>query len=452
MANTIEIRVPDIGESEGVDVTEVLVSPGDRVEAEQSLVVLESDKASMEVPSPAGGTIVSVAITAGATVKQGDLVATMEVAEEKGSGTRDQRPGTGDQGAGSRDPGAGSEPQIEAAAPATPKAETPSKPAAAPLEPRPSSSGPNPQPPTPTTSLPHASPSIRRFARTLGVDLAGVTGTGPKGRILREDVEGFVKQALASPRAAVGGGGGGLPTQPDVDYSQFGPIEVEALTKINKLTGTNLTRSWLLAPRVTQFDEADITELEAFRKGLAAEADKAGVKLTFLAFLMKAVAFSLRELPRVNASLAADGESLVVKRYIHLGIAVDTPKGLVVPVIRDVDQKGIFELARELTEVSGRAREGKLTPKDFAGASFTITSLGGIGGTQFTPIVNVPEVAILGVSRASMKPVWDGSAFQPRLILPLALSYDHRVVDGAYGVRFTTHLAKVLGDLRRVLL
>jgi pyruvate dehydrogenase E2 component (dihydrolipoamide acetyltransferase) len=279
-----------------------------------------------------------------------------------------------------------------------------------------------------------------------------VTGTGPKGRILREDVEGFVKQALASPRAAVGGGGGGLPTQPDVDYSQFGPIEVEALTKINKLTGTNLTRSWLLAPRVTQFDEADITELEAFRKGLAAEADKAGVKLTFLAFLMKAVAFSLRELPRVNASLSADGESLVVKRYIHLGIAVDTPKGLVVPVIRDVDQKGIFELARELTEVSGRAREGKLTPKDFAGASFTITSLGGIGGTQFTPIVNVPEVAILGVSRAAMKPVWDGSAFQPRLILPLALSYDHRVVDGAYGVRFTTHLAKVLGDLRRVLL
>ncbi len=452
MANTIEIRVPDIGESEGVDVTEVLVSPGDRVEAEQSLVVLESDKASMEVPSPAGGTIVSVAIAAGATVKQGDLVATMEVAEEKGSGTRDEGPGTGDQGAGSRNPGAGSEPQIEAAAPTTPKAETPSKPAAAPLEPRPSSSGPNPQLPTPTTSLPHASPSIRRFARTLGVDLAGVTGTGPKGRILREDVEGFVKQALASPRAAVGGGGGGLPTQPDVDYSQFGPIEVEALTKINKLTGTNLTRSWLLAPRVTQFDEADITELEAFRKGLAAEADKAGVKLTFLAFLMKAVAFSLRELPRVNASLAADGESLVVKRYIHLGIAVDTPKGLVVPVIRDVDQKGIFELARELTEVSGRAREGKLTPKDFAGASFTITSLGGIGGTQFTPIVNVPEVAILGVSRASMKPVWDGSAFQPRLILPLALSYDHRVVDGAYGVRFTTHLAKVLGDLRRVLL
>jgi pyruvate dehydrogenase E2 component (dihydrolipoamide acetyltransferase) len=452
MATTIEIRVPDIGDFDGVDVTEVLVSPGDRVETEQSLVVLESDKASMEVPSPSAGTIVSVAITAGATVKQGDLVATMEVAEEKGSGTRDQRPGTGDQGAGSRDPGAGSEPQIEAAAPATPKAETPSKPAAAPLEPRPSSSGPNPQPPTPTTSLPHASPSIRRFARTLGVDLAGVTGTGPKGRILREDVEGFVKKALASPRAAVSGGGGGLPTQPDVDYSQFGPIEVEALTKINKLTGTNLTRSWLLAPRVTQFDEADITELEAFRKGLAAEADKAGVKLTFLAFLMKAVAFSLRELPRVNASLSADGESLVVKRYIHLGIAVDTPKGLVVPVIRDVDQKGIFELARELTEVSGRAREGKLTPKDFAGASFTITSLGGIGGTQFTPIVNVPEVAILGVSRASMKPVWDGSAFQPRLILPLALSYDHRVVDGAYGVRFTTHLAKVLGDLRRVLL
>ena len=293
----------------------------------------------------------------------------------------------------------------------------------------------------------HASPAIRRFARELGVDLSRVEGSGPKGRILKEDVQGYVKRALAQPA-----GGLGVAPMPEIDFSQYGEIETKALTKINKLTGQNLHRNWVTIPHVTQFDEADITELDSFRKKLAEEYKSKGVKITFLAFLMKAVVSALKEYPRFNASLDATGENLILKKYYHVGVAVDTPDGLVVPVIRDVDRKTLVDIARELTEVSERARTKKLSPADMQGGCFTISSLGGIGGTMFTPIVNAPEVAILGVSRAKMQPVWNGEEFEPRLIMPIALSYDHRVIDGADGARFTSFLCKLLSDMRRMLL
>jgi pyruvate dehydrogenase E2 component (dihydrolipoamide acetyltransferase) len=301
---------------------------------------------------------------------------------------------------------------------------------------------------------PHASPAVRRFARELGVDLSLVRGSGPKDRVLKEDVQGFVKQTLTAGAPAVPGAGlpFALPAAPEVDFARFGEIETVPLSRIKKISGAHLHRCWLSVPHVTQFDEADITELEAFRKGQKDTAAAAGVKLTFLPFLMKAVAAALNQMPTVKASLAPNGEELVVKKYTHIGVAVDTPNGLVVPVVRDVDKKGVFDLARELTALSAKARDGKLLPGDMQGGCFSISSLGGIGGTAFTPIVNAPEVAILGVSRSEMKPVWNGREFAPRLMLPLSLSYDHRVVDGAEGVRFTSLVRELLGDIRRLLL
>ena len=430
-----EIRIPDIGDFDAVDVIEVLIKAGDTVEVGQSVLVLESDKASMEVPAEIAGKVERVAIRVGDKVKQGDLVATV-------SGSA-------------------------AAAPtAAPVAEAPQAAPAAPVE------APKPAPvpaPAPAVAAPaaanakideaafataHASPSMRKFAREMNVDLGKVQGTGPRGRILEADIKAYVKGLLVdgAPVAAAVSGGSGIPPVPAVDFSQFGEIEEQALSRINVLTGAAMIRCWLNIPHVTQHDYADITELEAFRVSLKAEAEKRGVRVTMLAFLMKALVSALKELPRFNSSLSPDGKTLILKKYYNIGIAVDTPNGLVVPVIRDVDKKGIFELSSDLAAISKKARDGKLTPKDMSGASMTISSLGGIGGTFFTPIVNSPEVAILGVSRSAMQPVWNGKDFTPRLMLPMSLSYDHRVIDGALGARMTTLLAQILGDMKRTLL
>ncbi len=429
MAKVTEVTLPDIGDFKDVEVIEVLVSPGDHVEKEDSLITLESDKASMEIPSPLAGTVKELKVKVGDRINEGDPIALIE--EEAA------RPA-----------------ETEPVAPPPVEPPPPSPPPPAPGEKK---AKPLPVAPTPE-DLPsrkaHASPAVRRFARELGVDLSLVKGSGPKGRILKDDVQAFVKGALAggagAPAAPVGGAA--LPPVPSVDFSQFGEIEEQELSRIKKISGSRLHASWVNLPHVTQFDEADITELEAFRKAMKGEAEKREVKLTFLPFLMKACVAALRQFPQFNASLSPDGQKLILKKYYHIGVAVDTPNGLVVPVIRDVDQKGVYDLARELMEVSGRAREGKLSPADMQGGCFTISSLGGIGGTQFTPIINAPEVAILGVSRARMQPVWNGSDFEPRLIMPFSLSYDHRVIDGAEGVRFTSYLGGLLGDIRRLLL
>ncbi len=431
MREPIRIVVPDIGDFDQVDVVEVLVGVGDEVSVDQSLITLESDKASMEVPSPAAGRVVGIAVELGAQVGEGDLILTIEPADAPAEKAAEA---------------------VEAEAPAdTPTA----APAPSAEPPQPSRRGRRPPPPAgagpaASSTPPHASPAVRRFARMLGVDLRRVSGTGAKGRILREDVEGFVKRVMTGggPQAV----GGGIPPVPEIDFSKFGPVESKPLSRIRKLSAASLHRSWLNVPHVTQHDEADITELEAFRRTHLAEARERGVRLTLLAFLMKAVSASLAEFPEMNSSLAPDGESLILKRYVHLGVAVDTPDGLVVPVVRDVDRKTVYELAGELGEVSGRARERKLRPADIQGATFTISSLGGIGGTAFTPIVNAPEVGILGVSRSVRRPVYVGAGLAPRLMLPISLSYDHRVIDGAYAVRFTTHLCSVLADIRRVVL
>ncbi len=439
MADLIEVRIPDIGD-EAADVVEVLVNPGDAVAVEDSLVTLESEKASMDVPSPAAGKVNDVKVKAGDSVGEGDLILTLEASapaeEEKEAAEEPSVPET----AVEEKPPSPEPPSPEPAAKAEPEA--------------------GPAPAAPATGGPahidedfsnvYASPAVRRYARELGVDLTRVKGTGRKERILREDVQGYVKRVLSE-----GGGesgGGALPPMPVIDFSKFGPIERRKLTRIQKISGPNLQRSWLHAPHVTQHDWADITELEAFRQAHKDEAKQQGFSLTPLAFLMKAAVAALRKFPTVNSSLDPDGENLVLKGYYHLGIAVDTDDGLMVPVIRDVDTKGLFDLARELGEVSVATREGKLKPDQLRGASFTISSLGGIGGSHFTPIVNTPEVAILGVARHVLQPVWNGSEFEPRLMLPLSLSYDHRVIDGALGVRFTSYLGEVLADLRRLLL
>ncbi|MDE2924346.1 MAG: dihydrolipoyllysine-residue acetyltransferase [Acidobacteriota bacterium] len=434
MSETLSVVVPDIGDFDQVDVVEVLVAVGDDVSVDQSLITLESDKASMEVPSPAAGRVVEIAVELGGQVGEGDLILTIEAADPPAE-EPDEKAGPFEEPAPT---------VVEAAAPA---------PAASP-EPRPSPSRRRPPPPAaggPATSAspPHASPAVRRFARLLGVDLGRVSGSGAKGRILREDVDGFVKEAMTGRGRPAGAG---IPPVPEIDFSKFGPVESKPLGRIRKLSAASLHRSWLNVPHVTQHDEADITELEAFRKAHLQEARERGVRLTLLAFLMKAVAASLAEFPEMNSSLAPDGESLILKRYFHLGVAVDTPDGLVVPVVRDVERKSVYELAGELGEISGRARERKLRPSDIQGATFTISSLGGIGGTAFTPIVNAPEVGILGVSRAVRRPVYIGAGLAPRLMLPVSLSYDHRVIDGAYAVRFTTHLCSALADIRRVVL
>ncbi len=428
MAQVTEVTLPDIGDFKDVEVIEVLVSPGDHVEKEDSLITLESDKASMEIPSPLAGTVKEMKVKVGDRINEGDLIALVEAEAARPAETEPVAP---------------------------PPAEPPPP---SPPPPAPGEKKAKPLPIAPTyDDMPvrkaHASPAVRRFARELGVDLTQVQGSGRKGRITKEDVQNFVKSALAGGASATAPAGGfALPAMPEVDFSQFGEIEETELGRIKKLSGKHLHRSWITVPHVTQFDEADITELEAFRKAMKAEAEKQEVRLTFMPFLMKACVAALKQFPAFNASLSPDGEKLILKKYFHIGVAVDTPNGLVVPVIRDVDRKGIYDLARELMEISGKARGGKLAPGDMQGGCFTISSLGGIGGTQFTPIVNAPEVAILGVSRAQMKPVWNGSDFEPRLIMPFSLSYDHRVIDGAEGVRFTTYLGGLLSDIRRLLL
>jgi pyruvate dehydrogenase E2 component (dihydrolipoamide acetyltransferase) len=441
MSNVIEVKVPDIGDFKDIPIIEILVKPGDVVKAEDPLIALESDKATMEVPAPQAGTVKEIKVKLGDKVSAGTLVLTLDQASGQ---------------AILPSPAAAPSPAASpAAAPPSPHAATPQPAAPPPSSPAVTAA-------SPTASLEpidgvkpkfvHAGPSVRRFARELGADLAKVTGSGPKGRILREDVQAFVKTELARPRDSGGGFGFNLPPMPQVDFTKFGPVELQALSRIKKLSGANLHRNWVAIPHVTQQDEADITELEAFRKSQADAAKKEGIRFTLLAFLMKAAVVALKQFPNFNASLSPDGESLVLKRYFHIGVAVDTPLGLVVPVIRDVDKKGLLELARELGVISSRMRDGKINPADLQGGCFSISSLGGLGGTYFTPIINAPEVAILGVGKAVMRPVWDDKAFVPRLMLPLSLSYDHRVIDGAQGARFIAYLSNVLSDIRRLVL
>jgi pyruvate dehydrogenase E2 component (dihydrolipoamide acetyltransferase) len=436
---TREVTVPDIGDFKEVDVVEILVKPGDTVSKDQSLVSLESDKATMEIPSPAAGVVKEIRLKVGDKAAKGTPILVLAESGEASA------------------PAAPTAAPSQEAAPAPASVRASSAPAPAALQV--TRADPVPYEPDTTggTFKPHASPSVRKFARELGVDLARVKGSGPKGRITQEDVQAFVKSAMqGAPATGAAPSGGGLGFQllewPQVDFAKFGPVETKALSRIRKVAGANLHRNWVSIPHVTQFDEADITELEAFRKENSARAEKQGVKLTLLAFLIKATVTALREFPDFNASLDKGGESLVLKKYYHIGVAVDTPDGLVVPVIRDADRKGVFDLARELAETSRLAREKKLKPGDMQGGTFSISSLGGIGGTAFTPIINAPEVAILGVSRSAMRPVYKDGQFVPRLILPLSLSYDHRVVDGATGARFTSYVASVLSDIRRTLL
>tara|TARA_R110002167_G_scaffold37912_3_gene118539 strand:- start:2001 stop:3671 length:1671 start_codon:yes stop_codon:yes gene_type:complete len=430
----VDVAVPDIGEDGEVDVIDVLVSVGDVIEQEDGLITLETDKATMDVPSTHAGTVKEVYISTGDKVKQGTLVIKLETAAGK---TADKSPEAA--------PAAAEKPP-EKSEKATPvAAEKPAPVADAPV----ATSG----------AKAHASPSVRRVAREFGVDLSQVAGTGPKKRILKEDVQAYVKAELAKPRSASGNATGGgnvlqIATVKPVDHAKFGEIEILPLSRIQKISGPFLHRNWVTIPHITQFDEADITEVETFRKEQNAYHGKikSGLKITPLVFVMKAVAKALEKYPAFNSSLSDDGESLIIKKFINIGIAVETPGGLVVPVIKDVNKKGIEQLSRELIEISGKAREGKLKATDMQGGTFTISSLGGIGGTAFTPIVNAPEVAILGVSKSEMKPKWNGSEFEPRLMVPLSLSYDHRVIDGAVGARFSTEVAANLTDLRRIIL
>ncbi len=436
--STIEVKVPDIGDFTDVPVIEIFVKPGDTVAAEDSLVSLESDKATMDVPSPAAGKVKELRVKLGDKVSEGSMLVVLEA------------------------DGVGAAKPAPAAASAEAPKPAPTAPAAAPAAAPPAAAAPKAEPVPATAPVDgeafkgaHASPSVRRFARELGVDLSRVTGTGPKSRILQEDVQSFVKQAMTGAGPAAGGGvtGGGalnLLPWPKVDFAKFGPFESRPLSRIQKISGANLARNWVMIPHVTQFDEADITDLEAFRVALNKENEKSGIKLTMLAFLIRASVAALKKFPTVNASL--DGDNLIVKQYFHIGFAADTPNGLVVPVIKNADQKGVLQIAKEMGELSAKAREGKLGPADMQGGCFSISSLGGIGGTAFTPIINAPEVAILGVSKSQTKPVWDGNAFAPRLMVPLSLSYDHRVIDGAAAARFTAYLAGLLADMRRVML
>jgi pyruvate dehydrogenase E2 component (dihydrolipoamide acetyltransferase) len=437
MGSLRDVLVPDIGDFKNIPVIEVLVKPGDTVKAEDSLITLESDKATMEVPAPFAGVVKELKIKPGDKVSEGAAILSLEISE--GADT----PATAAAPATPQKPAAAPAPAAQAAAPAAAPAAPPPQVAAQAVI---NEAG---------FALAHASPSVRRFARELGVDLGRVKGSGPKERILKEDISGFVKTALAQPSGGSGGGAGlslGLPAWPQVDFAKFGPVEDLPLSRIKKISGPFLHRNWVSIPHVTQNDEADVTELEAFRKSMADEAQKQGVKLTPLVFIMKAVVTALKSHPEFNSSLGPAGDSLILKRYYHIGVAVDTPGGLVVPVVRNVDQKGVLQLAKELGEISAKARDGKLGPAEMQGGTFSISSLGGIGGTHFTPIINAPEVAILGVSKSSMKPVWKDGQFVPRLMMPLSLSYDHRAVDGAQGARFITNLTAVLSDIRRVLL
>ncbi|MDH5516606.1 MAG: dihydrolipoyllysine-residue acetyltransferase [Gammaproteobacteria bacterium] len=431
-----EILIPDIGDFDSVEVIEILVAVGDTVAAEDSIITVESDKASMEIPAPEAGVIKELKVNVGDNVSEGSLMMIIEPVASADSGAAVS---------------------VAVAEPAV--AESPTKAVAEPAATAVVATA--AALPSPTAKIAkaideagfvkaYASPAIRKFARELGVDLGSVEGSGRKARITKDDVKGFVKKVMATGGTAKGGLG--VAAMPDIDFSQWGGIEMLPLTKINKLTGEFLHRNWVTIPHVTQFDEADITDLEAFRNSMVAEYKDQGVKITMLVFLMKAVVSALKKYPRFNSSLDVTGENLILKNYYNIGIAVATPDGLVVPVVKDVDRKSLVELAAELGEISTKARDKKLKPSDMQGGCFTISSLGGIGGTKFTPIVNAPEVAILGASRSKMQPVWNGSEFVPRLVLPLSLSYDHRVIDGADGARFTSFLSRVLSDTRRLLL
>jgi pyruvate dehydrogenase E2 component (dihydrolipoamide acetyltransferase) len=434
---TIEIQVPDIGDFKDVEIIEVLVKPGDAVAVEQSLITVESDKASMEIPSSAAGTIKEMRVKLGDKVSRGSVVLLLEA---------DAVQGTAPAAASAAVPATAAQAAVPAAAPAAQ--------VLAPVAPPVSSAPPVVVPAA--AGKAHASPSVRKFARELGVDLANVAGSGPKGRITPDDVRGYVKGVIAAaaarPAAPAAGGGMAVLTWPQVDFAQFGPIERVPMSRIKKLSGPNLHRNWVMIPHVTNHEDADITDLESFRVQLNQENAKSGVKVTMLAFLVKACVVALKKFPDFNSSIDTEAGAIVRKSYWHIGFAADTPNGLVVPVIRDADRKGVFEIAQEMGALSAKARDGKLQPADMQGGTFTISSLGGIGGTYFTPIINAPEVAILGVCRSAMRPVWDGAAFAPRLMLPLSLSWDHRVVDGASAARFNAHLAQLLADFRRVML
>jgi len=443
--STIEVKVPDIGDFKDIPVIEIFVKAGDSVKAEDSLISLESDKATMDVPAPSAGVVKDVRLKLGDKVSEGTLILTLDAV----AGT-DAKPAA--PAAAAAPPAAATAAPAAASAPAAPPAAAAPSPAAAPVAAMPAAAIDNE-----AFKGAHASPSVRKFARELGVDLAQVKGTGPNARIQQEDVQNFVKQALSGGGAAGGSGGsvtgGGslnLLPWPSVDFKTFGAIEAKPLSRIKKISGANLARNWVMIPHVTQFDEADITDLEAFRVQMNKENEKAGIKITMLAFLIKASVAALRKFPDFNASL--DGDNLVLKKYFHIGFAADTPNGLVVPVIRNADQKGVLDIAKEMGSLSAKAREGKLGPAEMQGGCFSISSLGGIGGTAFTPIINAPEVAILGVSKSATKPVWNGKDFSPRLMVPLSLSYDHRVIDGASAARFTAYLAGLLADMRRVML
>ncbi|MGB4923057.1 MAG: dihydrolipoyllysine-residue acetyltransferase [Candidatus Nitrotoga sp.] len=428
MAEIKQVLMPDIGDSKDVPVIEVMVKAGDTVKAEQSLLTLETDKATMDVPAPFDGVVKNVSVKVGDKVSEGTLILLMESSATETSAT--VSPTTTPAPEKDAENSGASQ---SVAAPATPTVAPTGL-------------------PSNHTGKAHASPSIRHFARELGVDLTRVKSSGEKGRITKNDVQSFVKTSLAKPQEGTVGGGLQVSAMPIVDFSKFGVIETKPLSRIKKLSGANLHRNWLSIPHITQHDEADITEMEVFRKELGEEYSKQEIKITPLAFLLKAVVTAMQQHPDFNASLDASGENLVLKKYFHIGVAVDTPDGLMVPVLRDVDQKGIVQLAKELGEISAKAREKKLPATAMQGGCFTISSLGGIGGTAFTPIINAPEVAILGVSKASIKPVFQEDKFVPRLMLPLSLSYDHRVIDGAEAVRFTSYLGKVLSDVRRLVL
>jgi pyruvate dehydrogenase E2 component (dihydrolipoamide acetyltransferase) len=435
--SVIDVLVPDIGDFAEVAVIEVFVKPGDTVKVEQSLITVESDKASMEIPSSHAGVVQAIKVKVGDKVAKGSVVLSLRTSGAPAVAAPAPAPAP------------------TASVSATPPAAAPAPAVAAPAVPA-------HQPATPSAGLPHASPSIRRLARELGVPLAEVKGSGPKGRITQTDVQGFVKAVMAgstqtaaqkakAPAAAASGGSlPGLLPWPQVDFAKFGPVERKDLSRIKKISGANLHRNWVMIPHVTNHDDADITELEAFRVQLNKENEKSGVKVTMLAFLIKACVSALKKFPEFNASL--DGDQLVLKQYFHIGFAADTPNGLVVPVIKDADKKGVLQISKEMSELAAKAREGKLGPADMSGGCFSISSLGGIGGTYFTPIINAPEVAILGVCRNQTRPVWDGTQFVPRMILPLSLSWDHRVIDGASAARFNAYLGSILADFRRVLL
>ena len=494
----VEVKVPDIGDFKEVEVIELLIKAGDTIKVDQSLITVESDKASMEIPSSQAGVVKEIKIKVGDKVAEGSVLLVLEAVAAVAAIAEAAAPVAATSGGGAGAAVASVAQAPAAATPATANATASATPALTLVESRPAAAGGTaaaeptgygggggPTAPgatgaaaaagMPGTSpadggapvsganvVPHASPSIRKFSRELGVDLVRVAGTGPKGRITQQDVQNYVKQVIAEGAggsvakapAKTGGSGVGLDLLPwpSLDFSKFGATELQPLSRIKKISGPNLHRNWVMIPHVTQYDEADVTELEEFRKTSNAAMAKSGVKLTMLAFVIKACVNALKKYPAFNASLDADGANLIIKQYYNIGFAADTPNGLVVPVVKNADQKGIVQIAQEMGDMSAQARDGKLKPADMQGASFTISSLGGIGGTAFTPIINAPEVAILGLSKTAIKPVWDGNAFQPRLMMPTSLSYDHRVIDGAMGARFSVYLAEVLGDMRKTLL